>query len=62
MYFWTYGLQKTWLIECLKSLVSENHSTSKMINGPKYCWNLNDSTFTIFICHIEGDSVEKSIS
>ena len=25
-----------------------------MVKGPKYCLNLNDSTFTIFIYHIGG--------
>ena len=29
MYFWTYGLRKTWLDKSLKSLVSEDPSTSK---------------------------------
>ena len=47
--FWTYGLRKTWLDKCLKNFVSEDHSTCNMVNGPKHCWNLNHSTFTIFI-------------
>ena len=49
MYFWTYGLRKTWLDKCLKSPVWEDPSTSNMENGPNHCWNLNDSTFIIFI-------------
>ena len=49
IYLWTYGLHKTWLDKCLKSPVSEDPSTSNMVNGPKQCWNLNDTTFTIFI-------------
>ena len=49
MYFWTYSHWKTWLDKCLKSRVSEDSSTSNMVNGPKHCWNQNDSTFTIFI-------------
>ena len=49
MYFWAYGLRKTYLDKCLKSLDSEDPSTSNMVNGPKHCWKLNDSTFTIFI-------------
>ena len=49
MYFWTYGIRKTWLDKCLKSPVWEDPSTSNMENGPNHCWNLNDSTFTIFI-------------
>ena len=49
IYLWTYGLHKTWLDNCLKSPVSEDPSTSNMVNGPKHCWNLNDTTITIFI-------------
>ena len=32
-----------------KSPLSEDPSTSNMANGPKHCWKLNGSTFTIFI-------------
>ena len=49
MYFWTYGLQKTWLDKCLKSPLLEDTSTSNMVSGPKHCWNLNDGAFIIFI-------------
>ena len=59
MYFWTYGLRKTWLDKCLKSPVSEDPSTSNMVNGPKHCWNLNDSTFTIFIDRCEENQALK---
>ena len=48
MYFWTYGLRKMWLDKCLKSTFSEDPSKSNMVNEPKHCWNLNDSTFTIY--------------
>ena len=51
MYFWTYALRNTWLDKCLKSPVSEDHSTSNMVSEPKDCWNLNDSTFTKFAGH-----------
>ena len=57
MYFWTYGLRKNWLHKCLKRLLSEEFSTSNMVNEPKCCWNLNDSTFTKFIDHCEGNLV-----
>ena len=40
---------KTWLDKCQKSPVSEDPSTSNMVNGTKHRWNLNHSTFTIFI-------------
>ena len=49
LYIWTYGLQKTWLDKCLKSPVSEDPSTSNMVNGPKQFSNLNETPFTIFI-------------
>ena len=62
MYFSTEGLRKTWLDKCLKSPVSEDHSTSNMVNAPKHCRNLNDSTFTIFIRQCEGNSVLKTPS
>ena len=28
---------KTWLDKCLKSFVSEDPSTSNIVNGPKHC-------------------------
>ena len=62
MYFWTYGLRKTWLDKCLKSPFSDNPSTINMVNVPKHCWNLNDSTFTIFICHSACNWRWKSLS
>ena len=62
MYFWTYVLRKTWLGKCLKSHVSENASTSNMVNGPKHFSNLNGNTLTIFIDHCEGNSIGKSLS
>ena len=37
MYFRNYGLQKTWLDQCLKSLVSEDPPKSNMVNGSKHC-------------------------
>ena len=49
MYFRTYGLGKMWLDKCLKSPLSEDPSTSNMVNGWKHCSKLNDSNFTIFI-------------
>ena len=55
MYFWSYGLQKTWLDKCLKNPVSEHPSASTMVNGPKDCLKLNDSTFTIFIDPVEDN-------
>ena len=49
MYFSTYGLRKTWLDKCLKSPVSEDPSTSNMVNKPKHCSKLIDSTFVYLL-------------
>ena len=62
MYFRTYWLRKTWLDKCLKSRVLEDPSRSNMVSGPKHCWNLNDSAFTIFIDPCESNSGWKSLS
>ena len=51
-----------WLDKCLKSPVSEDPSTSNMVNGPKHCWNLSDSTFTIVIDPSKDNSGWKSFS
>ena len=62
MYFWADGLRKMLLYKRLKSPVSEDPSKSDMVNGPKHCWNLNESTFKIFIDPCEGNSDLKSLS
>ena len=49
MSFGIYRLRNTSLNKFLKSSVSEDPSTSDMVNGPKHCSKLNNSTFTIFI-------------
>ena len=54
MHFQNSGLRKTWLDNCLRSPVSEDPSTSNMVNGPKHCWNVSNSAFTKFIDHCEG--------
>ena len=61
MYFSTYRLRNTWLDKCLKTPVSEDLSTSNMINETKHCSKLNDITFTIFIHPCEGYSPWKSL-
>ena len=55
MCFRFYRLQKAWLDACLKSPVSEDPSRRNMVNGPKHCCNLNESTFTKFIDHCEDN-------
>ena len=44
MYFRNYGLPKTWLDQCLKSPFSENPTKSNMVNAPKHCSNLKDTS------------------
>ena len=51
-----------WLDKCLKSPVSDDPSTSNMVNRLKHSLNLNDSTFAISIGCSEGNSVEKDLS
>ena len=45
-----------------KSPVSEDPSTSNMVNKPKRYAKLSDSTFTIFIDLCESNSGLKSLS
>ena len=61
MYFLNYGLQKTWLDQCLKSPVSEDPSKSNRVNSPKHCSNLKDTSFTIFIDNWEDNCLTKSL-
>ena len=61
MYFLNYRLRKKWLDECLKSRVPEDPSTDNIPNESKHCWNLNQSTFNIFINHCEGNCIGKSL-
>ena len=61
MYFGNYGLPKTWLDQCLKSPVSEDPPKRSMVNAPKDCSNLKNSTFTIFIEHWEVNCSTKSL-
>ena len=60
MYFLNYGLRKTWLDQWLNSPVSEDPSKSNMVNPPKHCSNLKDSSFTKFIDPCEDNRRIKS--
>ena len=62
MSFWTDGLRKTWLDKSLKSLVSDNPSTSNMINGLKNFSKLVHNIFKIFMGTCQGNSGWKSLS
>ena len=52
---------RKWSDKCLKSSVSEDPSTSNMVNVPKHCWNLHHSTFIIFIGHWQRNCVRESL-
>ena len=45
--------------KCLKRLVSENTSTSNMVNVPQHCWNLHHSTFIKSNDHCPVNKVGK---
>ena len=50
-----------WLDKCLKSPVLEDPSKSNMVNGPKHCSNLHDSTFIIIKNYFKKNLVGKSL-
>ena len=60
MYFGNYGLRKTWLDICLKSLNSKDPLTGNMINRPRHCCEMKGSTVLLFSDHFEGNWVGKS--
>ena len=53
---------KTWLEKSLKITVSDDPSTSNMVNVPKHCSNLHHSIFIIFIDYCEVNWVGKRLS
>ena len=55
MYFRNYGLPKTWLDQYLKSPASEDPTKSNMVNAPKNCSNLKDSSLPYLL--ITGKSI-----
>ena len=55
MYYRNYGLTKTWLHQCLKSPVSEDPTKSNMVNAPKHCSNLKDTSLPYLL--ITGQSI-----
>ena len=60
--FFNLQTRKTWSDKCLKSPVSEDPSTSTMVNGPKHCSKFDDSNLTILIDPCEGNSGLKILS
>ena len=55
MYFRNYGLPKTYLDQCLKSPLSEDPTRSNMVNAPKQCSNLKDTSLPYLL--ITGKSI-----
>ena len=55
MYFRNYRLPKTWLVQCLKSPLSEDPKKSNMVNAPKHCPHLNDTYLPYLL--ITGKSI-----
>ena len=55
MYFGNYGLPKTQLEQCLKSLFSEDPSKSNMVNVPKHLSNLKEAPLRYLL--ITGKSI-----
>ena len=55
MYFRNYGLPKTLLDQCLKSPVSEDPTKSNMVNKPKHCSKLKDTSLPYLL--IAGRSI-----
>ena len=55
MYLRNYGLPKTWLDQSLKSPVSDDPTKSNMVNGPKHCSNLKDTSLPYLL--ITGNSI-----
>ena len=53
MYFQGYGTRNMCSDKCIEGPVSQDPSTSIMVNDPKHCSNPNDSAFIIFIDHSE---------
>ena len=45
-----------------KTSRSEDSVTNNMVNSPKLCWNMNDSTFIKFSEKSERNWVEKKVS
>ena len=62
MYFLTYGHPTTWMDKCLKSPVSDDPSTSNMLNGTKHFSKPKFTIFATFIDPCEYNKRLKSLS
>ena len=59
MYIRNYGLPKTWLDQCLKSPVSEDSTKSNMVNAPKHCTNLKDTSLPYILITAKSTLLQK---
>ena len=59
MYFRNYGLPKTFLDQCLKSPVSEDSTKSNMVNTPKHCTNLKDTSLPYLLITAKSILLQK---
>ena len=59
MYFRIYGPTRTWLDQCLKSLVSEDPSKSNMVNGPKYVEISMKAPLPYLLINVKAIDLEK---
>ena len=59
MYFRNYGLPKRWLNQRLKSPVSEDPSKINMVNAPKHCSNLKDTSLPYLLITGKSIALEK---
>ena len=59
MYFRNYGLPKTCLDQCLKSPVSEDPTKSNMVNAPKHCSNLKDTSLPYLLITAQSIVLKK---
>ena len=63
--FFSAFLKSSWNFEFFQKKIPKLRTPKNMVrwmskNGAKLCWNLNGSTFTIFIDHCEGRWLAKS--
>ena len=59
MYFRNYLLPKTWLHQCLRSPVSEDPTKSDMVNAPKHCSNLKDTSLPYLLITAKSIFLQK---
>ena len=59
MYFRNYGLPKTWLDQSLKSPVSDDPTKSNMVNAPKHCSNLKNTSLPYLLITGKSFVIQK---